>query len=98
MRRSDVGRAARLTSDKIGRQQPMRILILICALALLSMAQPPKLPDESAGIDGIAQTLISAFDHVDIVALGERHLRKLDSDVRIALVRHPEFARKVRSI
>ena len=32
-------------------------------------------PDESAGLDGIVQTLISAFDHADIVALGEAHGR-----------------------
>lgn len=57
-----------------------------------------RLPDESAGIDGIAQTLISAFDQVDIVALGEAHQRKLDSDLRIALVRHPDFPKKVRYI
>jgi hypothetical protein len=64
-------------------------------------AAPPKfrLPDESAGIDVIAQTLISAFDQADIVALGEWHGRiRLDSDLRIALVRHPDFAKKVRSI
>src|SRR5689334_5984856 len=57
-----------------------------------------RLPDESPGIDGIARTLISAFDQVDIVALGEAHQRRLDSDLRIALVRHPDFPRKVRSI
>ena len=57
-----------------------------------------RLPDEAAGIDGIAQALISAFDQADIVALGEDHGRKLDSDLRIAAVRHPDFARKVRSI
>jgi hypothetical protein len=57
-----------------------------------------RLPDESAGIDGIARTLISAFDQVDIIALGEAHGRKLDSDLRIAVVRHPDFAKKVRSI
>lgn len=57
-----------------------------------------RLPDEAAGIDGIARTLISAFDQADIVALGEDHGRKLDSDLRIAVVRHPDFARKVRSI
>lgn len=68
-------------------------------------AQSPKpaapavrLPDESAGIDGIARTLIAAFDQVDIVALGEAHERTLDSNLRIAVVRHPEFAKKVRSI
>jgi hypothetical protein len=64
------------------------------------IAAPPKvrLPDESAGIDGIVRTLISAFDQADIVALGEAHQRKVDSDLRIALVRHPDFAKKVRFI
>src|SRR5262245_22929187 len=64
------------------------------------IAAPPKvrLPDESTGIDGIAQTLISVFDQADIVALGEAHQRKLDSDLRIALVRHHDFPKKVRSI
>ncbi|WP_155121208.1 ChaN family lipoprotein [Bryobacter aggregatus] len=57
-----------------------------------------QLPDESAGIDGIARTLVAAFDQADIVALGEAHQRKLDSDLRIAMVRSPAFARKVRSI
>jgi uncharacterized iron-regulated protein len=43
--------------------------------------------------------LISAFDQADIVALGEWHGRiSLDSDLRIAMVRHPDFAKKVRSI
>jgi len=66
----------------------------------LIRAQSPtvRLPDESPGIDGIVRTLISVFDQVDIVALGEAHGRKLDSDLRIALVRHPDFAKKVRSI
>ena len=54
--------------------------------------------DESTGIDGIAQTLVSAFDQADILALGEAHGRKLDSDLRIAVVRHPDFAKKVRTI
>ncbi|HZS46124.1 MAG TPA: ChaN family lipoprotein [Blastocatellia bacterium] len=57
-----------------------------------------RLPDEAAGIDEIARTLVSAFDQVDIVALGEAHRRRLDSDLRIAVVRDPEFAKKVRSI
>jgi hypothetical protein len=57
-----------------------------------------RLPDEAAGLDGIARTLISAFDRADIVALGEAHGRRPDSDLRIALVRHPDFAKKVQSI
>jgi len=75
-------------------------LVLICALALMANAQPPNfcLPDEAAGIDAIVRALISAFDQADIIALGEAHGRRLDSDLRIALVRHPDFAKKVRYI
>lgn len=64
------------------------------------IAAPPKvrLPDESTGIDGIARALVAAFDQADVVALGEAHQRKLDSDLRIAVVRNPDFAKKVRSI
>ena len=64
-------------------------------------APPPevRLPDEAAGLDAIVRTLIAAFDQADIVALGEWHGRiRLDSDLRITLVRHPDFANKVRSI
>jgi hypothetical protein len=79
----------------------LRSLVLICALALPAIAQQPNLhlPDESAGIDAIVRTLISAFDHADIVALGEAHGRfTQESDLRIALVRNPDFAKKVHSI
>src|SRR4051794_36508916 len=78
----------------------MQILFLVFALAVPVLAQAPKvrLPDESAGVDGIAQTLLSAFDQADVVALGETHVWRLDTDLRIAVVRHPEFAKKVRSI
>ena len=85
------------------RRQQVRSLILICALALpatVAIAQPPevRLPDETAGVDGIAGTLVSAFDQFDIIALGETHRWRLDTDLRIAVVRHPDFAKKVRSI
>jgi hypothetical protein len=64
-------------------------------------AAPPnfRLPDETTGFDAIAGALISAFDQVDIVALGEWHgLISLDSDLRIAIVRNPDFAKRVRNI
>jgi hypothetical protein len=56
------------------------------------------LPDEAAGIDAIVRALIAAYDQVDIVALGEAHERRIDSDLRVAMVRHPDFAERVRSI
>lgn len=75
----------------------------ICALALtatlgFAQAPAPRVPGEAAGLDQIVRTLIDVFDEVDILALGENHGRQQDSDLRIALVRHPDFAKKVRSI
>ena len=65
-------------------------------------AQPPPpnfhLPPEAAGIDGIVHALLDVFNQADVVALGEAHRRKLDSDLRIALVRDPAFAKIVHSI
>jgi uncharacterized iron-regulated protein len=57
-----------------------------------------KLASETVGLDAIADTLLDVFDKVDVVALGEAHRRKQDSDLRIALVRHPDFPKKVRNI
>jgi hypothetical protein len=75
-------------------------LVLLLLGASLPGQQQSKLllPDETAGFNRIVQNLVSAFDHVDIVALGDSHWRKVDSDLRIALVRNPEFAKKVRFI
>src|SRR5436190_15003770 len=57
------------------------------------------LPEESAGIDSIASTLISVFDHADIVALGESHGHfAMDLNLWITMVRNPAFRKKVRSI
>lgn len=61
-------------------------------------ASKVRLPDEASGIGGIVEALISGYDQFDIVALGEMHERRIDSDLRIALVRHPEFAKRVRTI
>jgi hypothetical protein len=76
-------------------------IVLVTAITVASaplVTADLRLPDESPALDGIVRTLISAFDQVDIVALGEDHGEQLDSDVRMALVRHPDFAKKVRFI
>jgi hypothetical protein len=82
------------------------IAAILVSLVSLLRAQSPtvvprpnvRLPDEAAGLDAVVRALIGAFDQADIVALGEAHMRKVDSDLRIALVRHPDFAKKVRSV
>src|SRR5258708_7560715 len=58
----------------------------------------PNKPGESGGIRGIVRTLLSVFDQFDVVALGEDHESKGDSDVRIALIRDPGFAKKVGTV
>ena len=75
-------------------------LVAATLFAFSLIAAPPsvRLPDEAAGVDAIVRSLMSAFDHADIVALGEAHGRRVDADLRIALVRHPDFAKRVRSI
>jgi hypothetical protein len=74
--------------------------ITVAAAALIHAQSLPKvrLPDEAAGIDAIVGSLISVYDQFDVVALGESHGRRVDSDLRVALIRHPDFAKKVRSI
>lgn len=76
------------------------LAVLLLFSASLPGQQQSKLllPDETVGFDSIVQTLVSTFDHVDIVALGDNHWRKVDSDLRIALVHNPEFAKRVRFI
>ncbi len=71
---------------------------LLFATSLLGQRLEMRLPDESAGIDGIARTLVSVFDQADIVALGETHRWRIDTDLRIAVVRHPDFVKKVRYV
>jgi hypothetical protein len=44
------------------------------------------------------QAILDAFGRVNLVALGERHWSRQHSEFRKALVRDPEFARKVNDI
>src|SRR5262245_16919263 len=81
----------------------MRVVISIGLLAVtttLAATQAPggRLPAETAGLDQVVSTLVAAFDQVDVVALGEDHGQQRDSDLRIAIVRHPDFAKRVRAI
>jgi hypothetical protein len=64
---------------------------LLFATSLLAQPAEVRLPDESTGIDGITRTLVSVFDQADIIALGETHQSRLDTDLRIAVVRHPRL-------
>jgi hypothetical protein len=81
----------------------MRVVIVLVLLAVTTtlaaaQASAVRLPGQTAGLEQVARTLVAAFDQVDVVALGEDHGQQRDSDLRIAVVRHPDFARRVRAI
>jgi hypothetical protein len=57
-----------------------------------------RLPSATTGWDGVVTNLLSAFDHVDIVALEERRGSKADSELRLRLVRDPDFPFRVNYI
>lgn len=56
------------------------------------------LPAVTAGWDNVAANLLSAFDYVDVIALADAHDRKVDSDLRLRLVRDPDFPFRARFI
>src|SRR5215475_9767602 len=61
-----------------------------CFCMPLCMAQADYAP--------LVEGILSAWNQADLVCLGEGHGSKQDSDLRIALVRNPQFARTVKLI
>lgn len=57
-------------------------------------------PNEAvrARLQGIIKGILAAWDKADVVCLGEDHGSKNDSDLRISLVEHPDFVRKVKMV
>jgi hypothetical protein len=51
-----------------------------------------------ARLQNIVRGILANWDKFDVVCLGEDHGSKNDSDLRIALIEHPEFVRKVNAI
>ena len=56
------------------------------------------LPAEAAGWERVLGSLLSAFDNADVVLLGEAHGRQVDAELRLRLIRHPDFPSKARFI
>jgi hypothetical protein len=57
-------------------------------------------PDEATKIQlqPIIKAILNAWDKADVVCLGEDHGSKNDSDLRIALIEHPDFVRRVNAV
>src|SRR3990172_8691978 len=49
-------------------------------------------------LHNIVMGILTAWDNADVVCLGEDHGSKNDSDLRIALIEHPDFVRKIKLI
>ena len=71
-----------------------RILLLVFwLLAPLSTTAAAQ-----ARYDDVVRAILAAWKTADVVCLGEDHGRQYDSDLRMALVKHPDFPRTVRVI
>jgi hypothetical protein len=78
----------------------MRIAFIVAAVLLAqSVARSDvRVPSETAGWDNVVAALLSVFDQADVLALGEAHGRKVDAELRLRLVRHPQFVNRVQFI
>ena len=67
----------------------------------LAQTQPSVVEPNGAAqarLQNIVKGILTVWDKADVVCLGEDHGSKNDSDLRIALVEHPDFVRKVKVI
>jgi Haem-binding uptake, Tiki superfamily, ChaN len=73
---------------------------IVCVALSSSPAQGDVTPSETARmrLQPIVKGILAAWDKADLVCLGEDHGSKNDSDLRIALIEHPDFLRKVKVI
>lgn len=65
---------------------------------LMGILLGPSLASGQQRYSGIIDQILTAWKTADIVCLGEDHGRVYDSDLRIALVRHPAFPQTVSTI
>ena len=80
--------------------------ILLFALGCTSISPSVDRPKESTSQNyrrdpkyaPLVEGILSAWNQADLVCLGEDHGSKQDSDLRIALVNNPQFARIVKLI
>jgi uncharacterized iron-regulated protein len=74
-------------------------LIMFAASAAAQTAES-VMPTEAtrSRLKPVVSGILSLWDKADVVCLGEDHGSKNDSDLRIALVEHPDFVKKVRLV
>lgn len=89
------------------RYRALTAVIVLSALTFVRASSPIAQtrastiePDETTRVrlQVIVDDILAAWNKADVVCLGEDHGSRNDSDLRITLVKHPDFARKVRVI
>jgi len=71
---------------------------LASAAALASVLIYPQAVRTQERYANVVEGILAAWKTADVVCLGENHGRQYDSDLRIALIRHPAFPLTVRVI
>lgn len=76
------------------------MVTLLLVITPSTQTQVDVLPTQAikARLKPIVKGILAAWDKADVVCLGEDHGSKNDSDLRITLVEHPDFVRKVKVI
>ena len=67
-------------------------------LLLVPVFLAPATAVAQSRYDEVVNSILGAWKTADVVCLGEDHGRYYDSELRIALVRHPDFPRTVRVV
>jgi hypothetical protein len=83
-----------------------RLLVAIATISMLAFAassshsQGDFKPSDAVRtrLQPIVTGILNAWDKADLICLGEDHGSKNDSDLRIALVEHPDFIRRVKVV
>ena len=75
------------------------MIIRICGILAFALALcgAPQTNSGQALIE-VSNALLPQFDKHDLVGLGESHNTREDQDLRISLIRNPQFPHKVRNI
>lgn len=76
----------------------MITFIAFCACSVAVLLLSPSRAAAQSHYAPLVDGVLSAWKTADVVCLGEDHGRKKDSDLRLALVRDPRFARAVKVI
>ena len=80
------------------RPSGRRLAVGIFVLISLAPLQRGGAQARATELGGIVEGVLAAWEKTDVVCLGERHGDEKDAALRLAIVRHPEFARRVSVI